>query len=249
MIYVPQDNPTDYPLDKFEELAKRFDFKDHPKEQAIYNILNGIKPIYLVNRDYEEERNGFTNRKLKNALNGIMNTAVTLSRKIAEANDVTHAVLWQADQTVYDAARQLAHKGIHDPAKPESLEDDGPFGQKIIAIQMPPHEGFPGPGYAPIHQKPEDLKRAIQIIENYARHAQGTLPQQKSGPKDSYATDIFISNARSIWIEQLERPFTVDWQKGEAVSQAAQFTVAALRIIDPDVKESWILTRIRTRQA
>tara|TARA_E500000318_G_C3568988_1_gene216949 strand:- start:6949 stop:7695 length:747 start_codon:yes stop_codon:yes gene_type:complete len=95
----------------------------------------------------------------------------------------------------------------------------------------------------------KDILEALSVITSYAAEARDNLPRGKDGPRRSQSLRMWVINIIGIWEEVFERPFTVDYQHGRAVSEAARFAVEAFKTVDVKTPESRIISAIKSVRA
>lgn len=90
-----------------------------------------------------------------------------------------------------------------------------------------------------------DLFETLEIVLAYCAEAKKTIGKDKGGPRPGLALRIWAVNAETIWEELFQRPFTLDYDKGRPVSEAARFAVDAFKTIDPKVPPSRVMNAMK----
>lgn len=92
-----------------------------------------------------------------------------------------------------------------------------------------------------------DILQIIGALQKLAKEA-AQMPSGSSGAKRDYALRMWIINIEMFWISTLGRVFSRDaTSSGEPLSEAAQFCVAAFKIVNPATPSSRVLNEMKHR--
>ena len=90
-----------------------------------------------------------------------------------------------------------------------------------------------------------DAVNRLNVVSNIARHVNSTHFNQKRGPKPNLPLRHWAKTMTWFWARYRREKPTYDAQNGEAVSESAEFVVAALKQVDPTIPERKVLTALR----
>lgn len=94
-----------------------------------------------------------------------------------------------------------------------------------------------------------DLKQAIGELASTASIASQIIPTVKQGPQPDQPLQKWVIDMRNIWYRPLDRPFTVDENKGEPRSEAAYFCVEVYAHLAPETPKSLVMHEMKKRIA
>lgn len=89
------------------------------------------------------------------------------------------------------------------------------------------------------------LDDMLKLISNAARNVEERNAPAK-GRKPDYALEALVRNIAYLWSDILKRPFTLDYHKGSALTEAANFVKAIIGYLGPDIPETRLITTMRT---
>ncbi|MCK4861599.1 MAG: hypothetical protein KAS85_06780 [Rhodobacteraceae bacterium] len=94
-----------------------------------------------------------------------------------------------------------------------------------------------------------DLKQALRELTFTADISSQITPAVKQGPQPDKPLQNWVTDMRNIWYKPLDRPFTVQGDKGEPISIAAQFCVEVYAHLAPETTKSRVMNEMKKRMA
>jgi hypothetical protein len=223
---LSDDGLTVYADDEVQRLIN--DFRIPPeRREDLRKSLEGAAQIYRLWRQNHDEMP--TPGEMRAAIDEVEDLAVRLKQRLVDMDEITDSRLWKPE---------LELMGLVRDRKTESR-----FGHTIHYSDQPNGD------YAFFYLRRRDILEALSIVTSYAAEARGNLPRGKDGPRRSEGLRMWVINIINIWEEIFERPFTVDYQQGRAVSEAACFAVEAFKTVKPETPESRIISAIKAVRA
>jgi hypothetical protein len=90
-----------------------------------------------------------------------------------------------------------------------------------------------------------ELKRLLSLLEDGSYIAMGTSAVPK-GRKPDYPLVSLVRRLAYVWTELLKQKFSIDYHKGSGLTSAFQFVSLIVQRIIPDIRETEIVTAMRT---
>lgn len=94
---------------------------------------------------------------------------------------------------------------------------------------------------------PENFVGAAEFVEFYISHALENYPKRQPGKMRLLSLSGWLNHIEPLWCECSGREFTLNFHKGEAISDAARFCKAAIAVIDPKVTDANMITAMREK--
>lgn len=94
-----------------------------------------------------------------------------------------------------------------------------------------------------------DLKQVIGKLASTADITSQIIPAAKQGPQPDRPLRQWVIDMRNIWYRPLDRPFTVDENKGEPRSEAAYFCTEIYAHLAPETPKSLVMHEMKKRIA
>ena len=125
----------------------------------------------------------------------------------------------------------------------ELMESVSPFVPGLVERSLPHDED--GELSAPFDF--ENTRLSLRVLRERSELAMNEIPFWPK-PGESHATGRWADGIKGLFERDLNRKFTVDYEGGEPISEAAQFAVRSLKMIFPEVKSTEIITALRHSQ-
>lgn len=157
-----------------------------------------------------------------------------------------NAAEMQVQRTNYRALRERAESFRQLLASPE-YEDLGSEIYLTLRTTIPES----GISYLPVPNG-DVGEHVLQLLENLlgtVSAAADNVEQRNSpakGRKPDYALECLVRNIAYLWTDLLNRPFRLDYHKGSALTEAAEFVIAVAGYVAPDVPQTRLITTMRT---
>lgn len=93
----------------------------------------------------------------------------------------------------------------------------------------------------------EDFIGAAQFIEVYVTDGLEHIPKGQKGKRPLLSLGGWLNHIEPLWRDITGSDFTLDFHKGQPISEAAIFAKKAIEIIDPKVTNANLITAMRNR--
>ena len=159
-------------------------------------------------------------------LQDVANLSAELKTKLDFLSPETQEILWRQG-TLKFRAIPLLEVGLN----------YGPMGETIVHRKIDPdtHE------FRFLNR--DDIREAVELINNYARTALDNMSRDDGGLVPSEALSLWVSNMQEFWTNVLGRKFAYNPSKRD--TDATRFCREALKFLDPDVTATALSTAMR----
>lgn len=207
------------------KLATQFKLPSDIPASELRHRLNMAAQVYRTwrqNADMAPRRG-----EMKAALDEISELSERLQRSLEELDDISAGHFWRPET----ALRHVMSLGPEGPSATE-------YGHSLTWLPTVD-------GHAIQYLAGEHFTPVLKLIEKYASAAIANLPKDAGGRKRSEGLRYWVINVAKIWTELFGKPFTFDEYKGEPITEAARFAVAAMAVADPSVAASEVRAAVR----
>lgn len=199
-----------------------------PGRVPVSELRHRLDMAALVFRTWRQNADMAPRRgEMKAALDEIVGLSERLQRRLDELDDISAGHFWRPETV-------LRHVMSLGPEGPSATE----YGHSLTWLPT-------ADGHAILYLGGEHFAPVLKLIGNYASAAIANLPKDVGGRKRSEGLRYWAINIAKIWTELFGKPFTFDEYKGEPITEAARFAVAAMAIADPSVAASEVRAAVR----
>lgn len=208
-----------------EELSARYNIDDPDLVRDLHEFLEGAADIY---RTYTHNfDNAPRPGQMKAAYDEIDQLLEKLTDRLENLDDRSAWFFWEPESRI--------EASVKDPILAEDRQPiigESPWGHRIL--HYPVNEG----GWITSYLKRDQHFESVRILRNYCSYARKRVGKDARGPSPSEGLRMWIVNVANYWDKGLGRQFTLDYEKGQPISEAARFCIDTIRIVDPEVLPS-----------
>lgn len=219
------------PLAEKYGLAKKF------QGQALFHRLHGTADIYFGYKEGSDQIE--PNQDVREQLDAIIKTIDRLERQRKNLSESAYLAFRRIVSGFETEATYAALKAKPTPKSPIQkipLKHDLSFYK--INLSEDAHKN--------IFFDDDLISEALFSLRTYLKTARDELRKRHPGRHRSESLRMGVINIASIWRDYRKEPFRISYVKGEPKSEAARFCVDAMKLIDPSIPKSRIITAMRS---
>jgi len=218
------------PLVTTYRLAKTF------RGNTILRRLSGTADIYFRYKEGIDKVE--PNQDIKEQLDAILKSIDRLERQRKRLSD--------GAQAAFRRAVSGFEVDVFTSATTEKTNADDPVQRVPLRHNLSFYKIDMGDGSHTIIRFDDQLiDEALFSLRTYFEVAKNEVRPRSPGRRQSESLRMGIINLASIWRDYRKDPFSVTYVKGEPKSEAARFCVDAMKLIDPTIPKSRVISEMR----
>lgn len=219
-----------------------------------YKLKNRYKQYHLAQQldlcadFYFRHKRGFDHRQPVKSIRNELDEIAELTHKLKEKlnvhqdpEDLNDGAQYALRQVSRRFAEEAIVKSIEANKSRELPIQSVPLSHGLFAISI----SMGDEAWKDITFEIDEILTALTHLEKYTSIAKGELKEGARGRRTSHALKNWVSNMEIIWRDFKGGEFSLTRPNGVIKSPAALFTIDALHLIDPDVKEASIANAMR----
>lgn len=209
-------------------IAQKYDIECNDE---FYKLINNFAHVRIRNKTLIEDRPRM--KATKKTLGKVKAQAKKLADTIDGLNEIEKTWLWKGQNEVRNFHKNVPELEEHEQARIEIMGSP---------IKL---EGLKNRGYKSVIMDEEDIRAALNVIQNFAQHGMDGLPKSHDGRKKPHGLRMLILNIQIYWMDTLGRPFTFDEHNSEGLTEAYEFCRDISQALDPSITTAQIKWQMR----
>lgn len=218
--------------DNVSDLANKFGYPNPSNLSELKQSLETAAAVYWLNKDIEQ--NAPRRAHIAAAVDEIEQLTVKLRTCLSGLDeDTAHLFAALESKVGYEITMSALSDQVH--------ATKTRFGHTIVRGQKSDRPNVITRLYF------EDIEEGLEILQGYCEELRTSLLPDKTGPREKYALRLWVDSMSRIWTDLFGKPFTLNFNEREMLSEAAQFCKEALKILDPSAPPTSLIRPMRLR--
>tara|TARA_R110002074_G_scaffold381605_2_gene560725 strand:- start:385 stop:1128 length:744 start_codon:yes stop_codon:yes gene_type:complete len=232
----PENSPKHFHVADVMALATKFKLNAMAGPYSLSERLDGSAEVYFDNKNGVDSIE--PNQDVREQLRALSKSIQSLQAHWRDLSPAALLALRKEEKSYEQDVTQISlgmDSGDAPPIQIVTLDDK----LKFIRVILPDGEG------SDITFNQRAISDALVHFEAFSSAAQKNLVTRTKGRRNSMSLRLWVRNIESIWRDHRGEPFHVTYLAGHPKSEAACFCADALKIIDPQIPTSKIVTEMR----
>mgnify|MGYP003627247469 CR=1 FL=1 len=217
-------------------LAAQYKLKVKTKRSSLTERLRSSAEVYFANK--EEIDSIEPNQDVREQLKALSKAIQKLQTHRKGLSLAATSALRKAEK-IYERDATYISIGMDKISIPQIQTVSFDDNLKFIRVTMSADE------WSDITFNQKMISDALTHLEAFSKAAQKNLMTRTKGRRNSMSLRLWVRNIAGIWRDHRGEPFHVTYLAGNPKSEAACFCADTLKIIDPGIPKSKVITEMR----